>query len=267
MTIFDRIHIPVTDSLVYTQADEGRFLLLRKDIGISRTILTTGSWAVDDVALFRKIVKPGQTVLDIGANLGHHSVVFSRLVGPAGRVYSFEPQNIMLQLLGANLALNGCSNARALPMALGEFDGRTRMLPLDYEQENNFGALGLSVHPGWSTGQPIRIARLDTILEEEEIGPVDFVKIDVQTFELFVLRGATRFLADQSPLLFVEIAPFWTQRMNGYDAREIYHLLVKLGYRLYDKQFQPIDPGAAMTVEENTEWDILASKTPLNPIL
>jgi FkbM family methyltransferase len=255
--------VALSPRLLLTGADEGRFVVIANDSGISRTIVDSGSWAREDIAVFKRLVRPGQTVLDIGANIGHHSVVFSRLVGPGGRVLCFEPQSFLFNVLCANLALNDCFRARAFPLALGDTDGRTRMLPVDYERPDNFGALGLSVHSEWCTGEEVHIAKLDTFLNEQGVATVDFIKVDVQTFELFVLRGATETLTRNSPLLFIEISPFWMQRMSEYDYRDVYRLLAGLGYQLFDKHFRPLDPGCESCVDEDIEWDILASKLPL----
>jgi FkbM family methyltransferase len=250
----------LSDQLLVTDAAEGRFVVIANDVGISRAILDTGCWAAPDVALFKRLIEPGDTVFDIGANIGHHSVVFSKLAGDSGSVISVEPQAFLFNVLCANLAVNKCSNTRACQVALGDHEGWTQMLPVDYGREGNFGALGLSVHADWLTGERVRLATLDGMAADFGSSVVSFIKIDVQTFELFVLRGGTRTLTQHNPTLFIEISPYWMRKMNDYDYREIYRFLVSLGYQIYDKRLRLVDIERVVEGDENTEWDVLAMK-------
>jgi len=236
--------------------------LPKKDTGVSRAIDETGSWGIGDVALFKSLIKPGQTVVDAGAHIGHHSVVFSKAVGPRGRVLSFEPQSYLFNLLCANLALNGCRNCVPFRVALGEAGGTLRMASLDYEIANNFGSLCISaVHPEWATGEEVEVTTLDAVLSTRKLQP-DFIKIDVQTFELFVLRGAQQTLRDFRPIVWVEISPYWMSEVNSYDYREIYGFLRRAGYNLFSKKLEPLEQEfEASPITDQREWDVIAIAT------
>ena len=114
----DRV-VRLSPTLEVANGEFGNFLTLHGDVGISHAIRTCGSWGPEQVNLFKRLVRPGETVLDIGANIGHHSVVLSKRVGPAGRVLAFEPQPFVFRVLEANLALNECANTESHRMALG----------------------------------------------------------------------------------------------------------------------------------------------------
>ncbi len=233
--------IDLADGLVLKASREGRFLLPNKDSGISREVIRSGIWAPGDVSLFKRLIEPGQTVVDARANIGHHSVVFSKAAGASGRVVAFEPQAYLFNLLCANLALNGCRNCLPFRMALAETSGTLRIGFLDYETENNFGALCISTtHPGWAVGEEIEIVTLDAFLSSRKLRP-HFIKIDVQTFALFVLRGALQTLRDSRPILFIEISPFWMNEVNSYDYREIYGFLRRQGYNLFNKKLERLE--------------------------
>jgi len=254
--------IDLGEDLFLKQAQEGQFLLPKKDTGVSRAIDETGSWGIGDVALFKRLIKPGQTVVDAGAHIGHHSVVFSKAVGPRGRVLSFEPQSYLFNLLCANLALNACRNCVPLRMALGEASGTLRMASLDYEIANNFGSLCISaVHPEWATGEEVEVTTLDAVLSTRKLQP-DFIKIDVQTFELFVLRGAQQTLRAFWPIVWVEISPYWMSEVNSYDYREIYGFLRRTGYNLFSKKLEPLEQEfEASPITDQREWDVIAIAT------
>jgi len=257
---------PLTDRISVVKGQWGNFMALTTDTGISRTILQTGVWAEKDIPLFRRLIQPGMTVWDIGANLGHHTVVFSQLAGKNGRVHAFEPQGCLYKLLNANLALNHCVNARAHQLALGRERAKLRMWFVDYNQETNFGALGISHRDGEAVidhgGEAIDAVSGDEFLSglDESERPVGFIKIDVQSFELYVLQGLKNILRTMRPALFLEISPFWMKE-TGYDYSEIYRFLWGLNYEIFLAQGdlkQPVTEITRWGGEKGAEWDIVA---------
>jgi Methyltransferase FkbM domain len=124
-------------------------------------------------------------------------------------------------------------------MALGEISGTLRMGFLDYETENNFGGLYISAtHLEWAVGE--EIVTLEAFLSSRKLRP-HFIKIDVPTFELFVVRGALQTLRDSRPILFIEVSPFWMNEVNSYNYREIYGFLRRLGYNLFNKKLERLE--------------------------
>ncbi len=133
------------------------------------------------------------TVLDVGANVGSHSINFARV---ADTVYAFEPQPRTFYNLCANLLLNLVYNVLPLNIALGSYDGQTNVANLDPTQPNT--PMGVQVGNG---AQQIPMRTIDTL----EISPVHFIKIDVEGHELEVLKGAVETLDRENPIVFVEI--------------------------------------------------------------
>ncbi|MCP4668996.1 MAG: FkbM family methyltransferase [Deltaproteobacteria bacterium] len=244
---------------------EGDFLVLKNDIGISDGIRREGVWVGHDVKLFKQLISPGMCVADIGANLGHHTVVFSKQVGNSGRVIACEPQALLFQLLNANLALNNCLNVITQKCAIGERRGQLKLWPVDYDKPDNFGALGISRHHGEvqieHAGEDVEILSTDEFLLTylPSLDQVDFVKIDVQTYELYVLQGAKELLQGGRPLVFLEISPYWMKR-TGYDYQDIYHLLWQYGYQLFEPHTSLVEPVGIRewSGDNNEEWDLLA---------
>ncbi len=237
------------------EGSEGRFLALRTDTGVADYLAVSGTWKPDSLRIFAQHVPGSRIVVDVGANIGHHTVALSRLV-PAGRVLAFEPQMQMFNLLSANLALNGCTNVVPFRMGLGAEEAELRMYPIDYRSFSNFGALG--IQPGTGEGEAVPVLPLDDLLTRQGIPHADigFLKMDVQSFEYYVLQGAGRVLREARPVIYCEVAPR-SMRHAGYDYREIYRLLDGLGYGFLD------DAGEAHTVpdwdgESAAEWNILA---------
>jgi FkbM family methyltransferase len=255
--------MPVTPACTLTHGKYGVFLTLTQDTTIGAAIVQDGIWAPRDVELFETLIEPGMVVLDVGANIGHHSVVYSKLVGQTGRVVAFEPQTTIFRLLAANCVMNGAQNTDLVQACVGEDEGFVHLFPIDYASATNFGGLGIDPKPesrGENRGQKCRVARLDALLSElfKPIQRCDFIKIDVQSFELFVLKGAEITLKMYRPILFLEISPYWMSKM--YDYREIYNFLWGMGYEIEHLSDPTVKDGEIKiwSGANDEEWDILA---------
>lgn len=132
-------------------------------------------------------------VIDIGANVGTHTVAFSK---KAQRVISFEPQPHTYRILCANLAINNCINVESHQVALGNHEDQVLILPIDPTKTHSSPGARLAGY-----GEKVRLATLDSF----GFNPISFIKIDVEEMELEVLQGAERTLRTQSPLVYVEI--------------------------------------------------------------
>ncbi len=186
---------------------------------IGRSLDLYGEFSEGEIDLFRQLVHPGQTVLDIGANIGAHTVFLARQVGPTGRVLAFEPQRLVFQALCANIALNSLTNTWCWQQALGAQPGHITVPGLDPHRANNFGGLSLADN---LPGERVPIATVDGL----ELGVCHLVKIDVEGMEIEVLRGAVQTLARCRPYLYVE-----NDRVERSDA--LIRLIDSLGYRLF----------------------------------
>jgi FkbM family methyltransferase len=251
---------PLSTYADFRFAKVGSLIVPHMDAVIGQAIKHTGAWAPKDLELFEKFVKIGDVVFDIGANIGHHTVFFSKLVGEGGKVIAFEPQQEIFRFASANLALNGCWNTTLMQSCLGDQDGQLYMAPISYEEPNNFGALSVASSNEPSGGELVPVWTLDGLISSGKIviDRLDFMKVDVQSFELFVLLGARKVIDRFRPKIFLEIAPHW-MKLKGYDYREIYKLLEDLGY-----EFKHVDEGAGVEAgirqwsgEFSEEWDVL----------
>ena len=177
----------------------GYVLYNTNDVYIGRAIEKYGEYGELEAKLFEQICRPGDIVVEAGANIGTHTMVLARLVGAGGRVHAFEPQRIVFQTLCANLALNTITNVEAYHAALAAEAGHVRIPDIRYDVEGNFG--GVSVDK-FEAG--IRVPKL--VLDEllDEIPRLKLIKIDVEGMEREVLRGAGRLIAKFRPMLYVE---------------------------------------------------------------
>jgi len=175
----------------------GRMLFLPNDLYVGRSLDLYGEFSQVEGELLQKLVGPGDHVVEIGANIGAHTVGLARRVGPGGTVHAFEPQRVLFQMLCANVALNGLGNVHAHRAAVGVRPGSLTVPPLDYAAVNNFG--GISLTDG-GLGEKVTVVQLDGM----DLPPPRLLKIDVEGMEADVLEGARQLITRQRPVLYVE---------------------------------------------------------------
>lgn len=182
------------------EARHGRFLANPRDVYIGRALIDYGEFSELESHLIRHMCPEGGTVAEVGANIGAHTVAIARKVGPAGRVYAFEPQPVVFQNLCANLALNSLTNVYAYNIACGAHRDSLTFPNIRYDVEGNFGGLALDILPESDQGQKIDIVPLD----EFDPPQLHFLKIDAEGMEIDVLKGGAEALARHKPILYVE---------------------------------------------------------------
>lgn len=185
-------------------------------------------WA--PVFAFEKCIKPGDTVIDIGANQGEYSLIAARKTGNTGKVLAFEPMKSLYRQLRENIALNKNFEARtvAVPIGLSEQAG---VLDLYGKSGTNEGVNTL--YPTAEHTVRIESIKLDTLdhqLQNLGINKVDVIKIDVEGAELQVLKGAQKTLSQHLPTLLLEINRE-SCLAAGYTPEEILTFLKTFGYR------------------------------------
>lgn len=202
-----------------TACRSGTMLYNKNDQYVGASLRKYGECSIGETILFGLIVQPGTTVLEIGANIGMHTVDLSRLVGPTGRVHAFEPQRLVFQVLCANLALNSCPNVFTYQAAVGAHSGTVSVPWLDPDTNTNFGGLSLL---GTVQGDKVPLLTIDAL----ELGACHLIKVDVEGMETEALRGAAATISRFRPMLYVE-------NDRAERSAELISLLQSYGYRLY----------------------------------
>jgi len=159
------------------------------------------------------------TVVEVGANIGSHTVALANLVGPTGRVLAFEPQRAIFQILCANVALNGLDQVEAHWMAVGAAPGEVTIARLNMRVEQNFG--GYSITPG-QQGDTVPLRTVDSF----GLPACHLIKIDVEGMEADVIRGASETLRRCGPMVFCE-------NETSDKSPELIQLLWDLDYDCY----------------------------------
>jgi len=204
-------------------------------------------------AFIRRRLGPGAVVVDAGANVGAYTLPAARLVGPAGRVIAFEAHPATFGFLARNVAANGLANVTALNLALGAGPGRVAMA----FSPANPGETHVATAAETRTTEVAMVA-LDDALEGQGLGAVDYLKIDVEGFELPVLRGAARTIAASPGIVIqTELQPRHAGRY-GHRIEDIAALLRGLG--LDPHGLRP--DGGTVRLEGTLRGDVLWMRPP-----
>jgi FkbM family methyltransferase len=199
----------------------GLTLYNSNDMYVGKSLDQYGEYAEAEIDLFKELIKEGDTVYDIGANIGSHTLAMARMVGEEGTVAAFEPQRQIYYVLCGNIALNNLSNVHCMPIALSNIAGSIKVPELNFKQLGNFGALGLEGAPpdNFSIAQVMRL---------DDLNPTacNFIKVDVEGMESRVILGGSKTIDQYKPFLYVE-----DDRQQN--SKDLVNLLHAHGYKVY----------------------------------
>lgn len=195
---------------------KGRLKGLRYAPGSGGKVLRVllGTYEPEQTAAFQRLLRPGQTLFDVGAHVGYYAMLSSVLLGPRGQVHAFEPEPRNALYLKGHVSLNRLANVAVVESAVGGREGEARL------------AAGTGTGTGRlaAEGRPVAVTTLDAYARRTGVEP-DHLKIDVEGAEAQVLEGARELLARRRPTIFL------STHGEGLN-RSCRETLSRLGYRL-----------------------------------
>jgi FkbM family methyltransferase len=215
---------------------------LAENSALDRSLIY-GGFETAETAFVSRFLRPGMTVLDVGAHHGLYTLLASKRVGRGGRVIAFEPSWRERRRLARHLRINRCGNVQVQKCALGDCAGEADLYLVEGEQDwcNSLRAPDVGER---TSKVRVEVRRLDDVLEGMNWPRVDFIKVDVEGAELSFLRGAREMLRrDVRPAILVEVQDVRTAPW-GYEAREIVRFLADAGY----SWFAPADDGSLESI-------------------
>ncbi len=225
-----------------------RMFVHRNDEFISPHIRDTGTWEPAETRLFAGRLRPGDHVIDVGANIGYYSLIASRLVGAGGLVIAIEPDAANCAFLRRNLTENSAGNVWVVEAAASDRPGVERLYPAT----SNLGDhRTYDPGDGRTPGEVIGV-RIDDLVGEGQ--PVHFMKIDAQGAELRILRGARETIGRNAGHITI-VLEFWPAGLEAAGASAA-DLLREL--RRYPLEAAIIDEaaGVARPVSEHDLLDL-----------
>jgi FkbM family methyltransferase len=201
---------------------------LAESSALDRSLIYEG-FETAEAALVARFLRPGMTVLDVGAHHGLYTLLASKRVGRDGTVIAFEPSPRERRRLMRHLRVNRCGNVDVRSFALGDRAGEADLFLVEGEHDWCNSLRAPNVEERTSTIR-VEVRRLDDVLEALRVVRVDFIKLDVEGAELSFLRGARRLLGDEMrPGILAEVQDVQTAPW-GYAARDIVRFLADAGY-------------------------------------
>lgn len=199
-----------------------------KNGGVDGSIFLKGVFEPEYLELFKNNLDTGNTFIDIGANIGHHSLFASKVVGDNGKVIAFEPLKDIYNQFQESINKNNFKNITLYNKGCGS---KEEILTI-YSTNKNIGGSSVIPSPDKRENGKIEIIVPDNILENEK--RVDFIKIDVEGYELEVLKGLKNTIQKFHPKIFLEYSPYYYELKDENISREIVEFLLENNYRITD---------------------------------
>lgn len=203
--------------LSVTKCRHGSMLFFQRDEFIGRALEYYGEYSEIEAQLLSRLLSPGDTVVEAGANVGALTLAMARAVGEDGAIYAYEPQRVIFTALCANVAINGLWCVRASNMALASRACEMGIQRVDYSKPGNYGDVRLTKASSRERVKAIGIDALD-------LPSCRLIKIDVQGMEEDVLDGARDTIEKFKPYLYVE---------NDAGTSHLPRKALMLGYRVF----------------------------------
>jgi FkbM family methyltransferase len=205
-------------------------------------LMATGRGSLEK-RLFLGLIRRGNVVFDVGANVGNFTILFADLVGTSGSVHAFEPIPPTFSLLCERARReNHHENILTNPVACSDGTGVIEIKVPD----GDFGQASMRSHAAgsWLTAKSVQgflvpTLKLGDYMAENHLTQVDLIKCDCEGAELFVLKGAVNLLRRFEPVLFLEVAEFWTKDF-GYRSSDLVDFLVDSGYSHFLIEDEPV---------------------------
>jgi len=226
------------------------------DLGqvIDSCIFYDGGFELDVSNSLKRLTKPGMNIIDIGANIGCHTLPLAKYVGTAGKVIAFEPMTWARNKLLRNISLNNFENIIVENLAISD-KRDTKLLRL----KSNWPIDG-KFQEDANIKQKIEFETLDNYINSNRINNIGLIKIDVDGLELKVIRGALNLLKICKPTIITEIG--YTLRRYGDNVIEMVELLLSMDYAFYSvktlkKYNNPISVIQSLPHKDNATMNII----------
>lgn len=217
------LNLPDIETSLYRY---GKISYPKNDQIIGLSLREYGEWAQGELDLLFDFIAPGDTVIDIGAFVGTHVLAFAQKVGDKGKVFAFEPNPVIFQLLKMNVKQNSLANIKCVNTALSKKPGTILVNKSDLTQTANFGNYSLKSVSPEPTPKNKKVSIKFTALDEYNIGKCALIKIDVEGMELDVLKGAAKLLKKTKPIILAEC-------LSIQDGWPVVQFTSKLGYKAF----------------------------------
>ena len=239
-------------------AKHGIFHFCHFDEFIGKSFREYGEYSELELKTILEFINEGDVIFDIGANIGCFSVPFAKKVGSNGKVYAFEPQKFIFNLLKKNAVCNELNNLQIFNNAIGDANTILELNDFDYSQSGNFGGITLTENYDNSVCAKIKGTKKNkiktlTLNNFLNLKKCNFLKIDVELMELNVLKGAKEFIKKFRPIIWIENHLGYPNYLNKY--------LLKINYKPFWAATMMYNPDNHFISDKNYYENILTYNT------
>ena len=197
------LKLKVKSDILVKEVQGSKMCLDLKDKGIATDLALDGIREPKSTKMVQRILRKGNVVVDIGANIGYYALMEARLVGKRGKVYAIEPSPSNLDSLKNNIKLNNYENIETYQIGIGDKEGIIKMYLSPY---SNLNSLILLKNRKIIDIINIRVTTLDNFLKNKKYP--DLIRMDVEGYEYRIIKGMRNTLQAKKPLkLFIELHP------------------------------------------------------------
>lgn len=190
-------NLPLKKDFMEKRVNDYKMIIDKNGKGIHRDLFLKGTREESSVKIVRELLKPGQTILEAGANIGYYAILESKIVGKNGKVYAVEPVRENFKLLNKNINLNKLKNVKTFNLAFSDTDGK---IEINISEDSN---LNTPINIGESSRkEKVNCTTLDEFFKNKKYP--DFMRMDIEGYEHIVFRGAEKTL-DKLKTIFVEL--------------------------------------------------------------
>jgi len=222
--------------------------------GVGRELAFFRVYEKGETELFKRVVREGMTVVDLGANIGYYTLLAAKLVGDKGRVFAFEPTPNNFDLLVKNIEVNGYKNIVAQQKAVSNRNGTTKLFlyPGDPNASNIYDSCS------GRDSIMVGVTSLDSFWQSEGCPPIDVIKMDIEGGEMAALEGMTEIISRNDNLrIMTEFFPEDLQRA-GVAPLDFLNKFIECGFKLYaitskEPWIKSVDVDKVMEMVENAE--------------
>ncbi|WP_414549969.1 FkbM family methyltransferase [Anabaena sp. CCY 0017] len=225
--------LPINSSFTYVAFESDMIMAVEPSLRSIATsvLITEQDWFEKEMEFWRNNIKPGMTVIDVGANIGVYTFSAASKVGSEGRVFAVEPFSICVNSLQETCRINQFEWVKVCAGAASDRNGKIKLL---LHSANELNQVVSSEAAEKMTGYAFEEANcftLDSLIEQENIDKVDFLKLDAEGHEMAVLLGSEKLIAEFAPVILYE-------NIAGSQGSniEVAQYLNKIGYELFHYQ-------------------------------
>ena len=197
---------------------------------VDAMILQHNIWEKESVHIVQLLVKESDVVLDVGANFGYYSLLFSKLVGLKGMVIASEPTVFFRERLNTHIKTNAVTNVKVLPFGFSDKDDT-----LDIKIDASTATMHMPETDSFLISETIELITLDKHVKENKIEKLDFIKVDIDGHEPQFLKGAAQTISQFKPDILLEINPI-NYYLAGVAIWDFYDQIKSLGYNIFHEK-------------------------------